>query len=111
PCRAVGLPPVRCTPTPPPACPTLPLHDALPIWNNADTPLRASIVADPLGTRRNTGDNTPAVVHVEMVAGDSVHVELSSKGGGSEDRKSTRLNSSHVSISYAVVCSQEETRW
>src|SRR5699024_7196735 len=53
-------------------------------WNNADNPLRASIVADPLGTRRNTGDNTPAVVHVEMVAGDSVHVELSSKGGGSE---------------------------
>lgn len=53
-------------------------------WAQADNPLRASIVADPAGTRRNTGDNTPAVVHVELVAGETVHVELSSKGGGSE---------------------------
>ncbi|GAB3673725.1 fumarate hydratase [Salinisphaera aquimarina] len=53
-------------------------------WGNADNPLRASIVGDPAGARRNTGDNTPAVVHVRMVAGDRVTVELSSKGGGSE---------------------------
>jgi fumarate hydratase class I len=40
----------------------------------ADNPLRASIVADPAGKRKNTGDNTPAVVHIELVQGDGVDV-------------------------------------
>lgn len=53
-------------------------------WTDADNPLRASIVADPAGARTNTGDNTPAVVHVEVVTGDTLEIELSSKGGGSE---------------------------
>ncbi|MBI3481001.1 MAG: fumarate hydratase [Nitrosomonadales bacterium] len=53
---------------------------------DADNPLRASIVADPAGKRKNTGDNTPAVVHVELVHGDSVEVRIAAKGGGSENK-------------------------
>ena len=48
--------------------------------------LRASIVADPAGKRKNTGDNTPAVVHVEFVPGDNVDVRIAAKGGGSENK-------------------------
>ena len=53
---------------------------------NADNPLRASIVSDPAFTRKNTRDNTPAVVHIEMVPGDTVDVKLAAKGGGSENK-------------------------
>ena len=53
---------------------------------DADNPLRASIVADPAGKRKNTGDNTPAVVHVELVQGDGVDVSIAAKGGGSENK-------------------------
>ena len=61
----------------------------------ADNPLRASIVADPAGARKNTKDNTPAVVHVEMVAGDKVEVLIAAKGGGSENKaKMAMLNPS-----------------
>ena len=49
-------------------------------------PLRASIVADPAGKRQNTGDNTPAVIHVSVVAGDKVGVTVAAKGGGSENK-------------------------
>jgi fumarate hydratase class I len=48
--------------------------------------LRASIVADPAGKRGNTRDNTPAVVHVELVAGEGVGVTVAAKGGGSENK-------------------------
>jgi fumarate hydratase class I len=48
--------------------------------------LRASIVADPAGKRLNTRDNTPAVVHVEMVPGGEVEVAIAAKGGGSENK-------------------------
>lgn len=51
-----------------------------------DNLLRASIVADPAGMRKNTGDNTPAVVHVELVQGDKVEVRIAAKGGGSENK-------------------------
>lgn len=51
---------------------------------NPDNPLRASVVQDPLGVRKNTRDNTPSVVHVEMVPGHKVSVEIAAKGGGSE---------------------------
>lgn len=51
-----------------------------------DNKLRASIVADPAGRRTNTGDNTPAVVHVELVQGDRVEVSIAAKGGGSENK-------------------------
>jgi fumarate hydratase class I len=51
-----------------------------------ENPLRASMVSPPIGDRRNTGDNTPAVVHVELVPGDTVEVRLAAKGGGSENK-------------------------
>ncbi len=51
-----------------------------------DNKLRASIVADPAGKRPNTRDNTPAVVHVEMVAGEGVDITVAAKGGGSENK-------------------------
>lgn len=49
-------------------------------------PLRASIVSPPVGLRKNTMDNTPAVIHVEMAEGDKVDVVVSAKGGGSENK-------------------------
>lgn len=64
-------------------------------YNNADNPLRASIVADPAGGRKNTKDNTPGVVHIEMVPGDKVEVMVAAKGGGSENKsKMVMLNPS-----------------
>ena len=48
--------------------------------------LRASIVADPAGTRKNTRDNTPAVIHMEVVAGETVEFNIAAKGGGSENK-------------------------
>lgn len=55
-------------------------------YRNDANPLRASVVADPFGRRRNTGDNAPAMLHVEMVAGTSVEFDVSAKGGGSENK-------------------------
>ncbi|MBO1518777.1 fumarate hydratase [Oceanisphaera pacifica] len=62
---------------------------------NADNPLRASIVADPAGKRLNTKDNTPSVVHIDMVPGNEVEVAIAAKGGGSENKsKMVMLNPS-----------------
>ena len=62
---------------------------------NPDNPLRASIVADPAGARKNTKDNTPSVVHVDLVAGSEVEVMIAAKGGGSENKtKMVMLNPS-----------------
>jgi fumarate hydratase, class I len=55
-------------------------------WTAPDNPLRASMVFDPLFSRPNTRDNTPAIVHVELVPGDTVEVTLAAKGGGSENK-------------------------
>ncbi|WP_108658811.1 fumarate hydratase [Acuticoccus kandeliae] len=55
-------------------------------YTDPDNPLRASIVADPLFARKNTGTNAPAVTHVRMVAGDKVKVSVAAKGGGSENK-------------------------
>ncbi len=64
-------------------------------YTHPDNVLRASIVSDPAGRRKNTGDNTPAVIHFDMVAGDEVHVNVAAKGGGSENKsKFTMLNPS-----------------
>ena len=52
----------------------------------ADNVLRASIVSDPAFGRKNTKDNTPAVIHMELVPGDTVEVKLAAKGGGSENK-------------------------
>ncbi|MCF8149219.1 MAG: fumarate hydratase [Burkholderiaceae bacterium] len=64
-------------------------------YGNAENPLRASVLADPAGARKNTRDNTPAVVHYEIVAGDQVDVICAAKGGGSEAKaKFAMLNPS-----------------
>jgi fumarate hydratase, class I len=58
-----------------------------------DNKLRASIVNDPAGARKNTKDNTPAVTHVELVLGGTVEVSIAAKGGGSENKaKMAMLN-------------------
>ncbi|HBP99872.1 MAG TPA: fumarate hydratase, partial [Gammaproteobacteria bacterium] len=60
-----------------------------------DNVLRASILADPAGARKNTGDNTPAVIHTEIVPGNKLEVKLAAKGGGSENKaKMVMLNPS-----------------
>lgn len=60
-----------------------------------DNILRPSILADPAGARKNTGDNTPAVIHTELVAGSILEVKLAAKGGGSENKaKLVMLNPS-----------------
>jgi fumarate hydratase class I len=55
-------------------------------YTDRDNPLRASMLADPDGKRTSTGDNTPAVTHVELVPGDKVEVIVAAKGGGSENK-------------------------
>jgi fumarate hydratase class I len=55
-------------------------------YNHPDNPLRASVIGDPAGTRRNTRDNTPAVIHTELVPGAEVEVRLAAKGFGSENK-------------------------
>nr|WP_233252561.1 fumarate hydratase [Maritimibacter sp. 55A14] len=60
-------------------------------------PLRASVVADPSGQRQNTSDNAPAVLQVEMVAGDTVEVHISAKGGGSGNKTRFAVRTRHAS--------------
>jgi fumarate hydratase class I len=68
-----------------------------------DNKLRASIVADPAFTRRNTRDNTPAVVHVELIEGDGVEIDISAKGGGSENKaKFAMLNPSDSIVDWVL---------
>ena len=55
-------------------------------YTDKDNPLRASVLTDPDGMRKNSRDNTPAVVHMEVVPGDRVEVKLAAKGGGSESK-------------------------
>lgn len=64
-------------------------------YTNPDNPLRASVLMDPAGKRINTKDNTPAVVHINMVPGDKVEIQIAAKGGGSENKtKMVMLNPS-----------------
>jgi fumarate hydratase class I len=70
---------------------------------NPDNVLRASVLADPAGKRTNTKDNTPAVVHIEMVAGDTVDVIVAAKGGGSENKsKMVMLNPSDSIVDWVL---------
>ncbi|MES1191524.1 MAG: fumarate hydratase [Steroidobacter sp.] len=55
-------------------------------YNWPDNKLRASIVNDPAFSRKNTRDNTPAVIHVELVPGDKLEIAVAAKGGGSENK-------------------------
>jgi fumarate hydratase, class I len=63
-----------------------------------DNTLRASIVNDPAGARKNTKDNTPAITHVEMVAGDKVDIQIAAKGGGSENKSKLVMLNPNESI-------------
>ncbi|CAM5614764.1 hypothetical protein SSTU70S_06872 [Stutzerimonas stutzeri] len=59
-------------------------------YNLPENVLRASILADPAGSRKNTKDNTPAVIHYSIVPGDKVEVDVAAKGGGSENKSEWR---------------------
>ena len=63
-----------------------------------DNTLRASIVNDPAGARKNTRDNTPAITHIEMVAGDTVDIQIAAKGGGSENKSKLAMLNPNESI-------------
>ena len=72
-------------------------------YTHPDNVLRASILADPAGARTNTKDNTPAVIHMEVVAGDTVDVTVAAKGGGSENKsKMAMLNPSDSIVDWVV---------
>ena len=65
--------------------------------------LRASVVADPHFERKNTRDNTPAVVHYDLVPGDTVEVTVAAKGGGSENKsKFVMLNPSDSIVDWVL---------
>ncbi|PTQ89285.1 fumarate hydratase [Agitococcus lubricus] len=68
-----------------------------------DNVLRASILKDPAGKRQNTKDNTPAVIHYEIVAGDKVDITVAAKGGGSENKsKMAMLNPSDSIVDWVL---------
>jgi fumarate hydratase, class I len=68
-----------------------------------DNVLRASILADPIFERKNTHDNTPAVIHMDVVPGDTVEVTVAAKGGGSENKsKLAMLNPSDSIVDWVL---------
>ncbi|WP_043766514.1 fumarate hydratase [Algiphilus aromaticivorans] len=72
-------------------------------YGNPDNVLRASVLRDPAGARQNTRDNTPAVVHYEIVPGDDVEVICAAKGGGSEAKsKLAMLNPSDSIVDWVL---------
>ncbi|AHX60750.1 fumarate hydratase [Aeromonas media] len=72
-------------------------------YTNPDNPLRASVLADPAGSRKNTKDNAPAVVHIDMIPGDKVEVSIAAKGGGSENKsKMVMLNPSDDVVEWVL---------
>ncbi|MFT6463326.1 fumarate hydratase [Halopseudomonas laoshanensis] len=72
-------------------------------YNLPENVLRASILADPAGKRTNTKDNTPAVIHYQMVPGDTVEFHVAAKGGGSENKsKMVMLNPSDSIVDWVV---------
>jgi fumarate hydratase, class I len=72
-------------------------------YTNADNPLRASVLDDPIFARKNTKDNTPCILTVEMVQGDTVDVIVAAKGGGSENKsKLVMLNPSDSIVDWVL---------
>ena len=72
-------------------------------YMNPDNKLRASIMADPDGARKNTGDNTPCVIHYDIVPGDKLEVHVAAKGGGSEAKtKFAMLNPSDSVVDWVL---------
>ncbi len=72
-------------------------------YNHPDNTLRASIVADPQFERKNTRDNTPAVINVEIVSGNKLDITVAAKGGGSENKsKLVMLNPSDSVVDWVL---------
>ena len=72
-------------------------------YNDPENKLRASVLADVLGSRKNTRDNTPAVIHVQLVPGDRLEVDVAAKGGGSEAKsKFAMLNPSDSIVDWVL---------
>ena len=72
-------------------------------YTHPDNKLRASVLLDPAGKRQNSRDNTPAVVHFEVVPGDGVEVICAAKGGGSENKsKMAMLNPSDSIVEWVL---------
>ncbi|MCG5514635.1 MULTISPECIES: fumarate hydratase [unclassified Ectothiorhodospira] len=72
-------------------------------YTDPDNTLRASVLLDPAGERRNSKDNTPAVVHMETVPGDHLEVICAAKGGGSENKaKMAMLNPSDSIVDWVL---------
>ncbi|HNR84554.1 fumarate hydratase, partial [Ottowia sp.] len=72
-------------------------------YNHPDNTLRASVVADPLFARKNTRDNTPAVINVQIVPGDKLDVTVAAKGGGSENKsKMVMMNPSDNLVDWVL---------
>lgn len=72
-------------------------------YKHEDNVLRASILADPDGARKNTGDNTPAVIHYKMVPGNTIDIHVAAKGGGSEAKsKFAMLNPSDSIVDWVL---------
>jgi fumarate hydratase, class I len=68
-----------------------------------DNVLRGSVLSDPAGTRKNTKDNTPAVIHYDIVPGNTVDVQVAAKGGGSEAKsKFVMLNPSDSIVDWVI---------
>src|SRR3954453_19972455 len=72
-------------------------------YNQSDNMLRASVVADPQFARKNTKDNTPAVIFTELVPGNKVDITVAAKGGGSENKsKMVMLNPSDSIVDWVL---------
>ena len=72
-------------------------------YTDPDNKLRASVLLDPAGARKNSKDNTPAVVHYEIVEGDTVDITCAAKGGGSENKsKLVMLNPSDSIVDWVL---------
>jgi len=72
-------------------------------WLNPENPLRASVLADPAGARKNTGDNTPAVIYTELVPGSAIDIRIAAKGGGSENKsKFVALNPGDSIVDWVI---------
>jgi fumarate hydratase class I len=72
-------------------------------YNLPENILRASIVNDPAGSRKNTTDNTPAVIHYSVVPGNIVSIDIAAKGGGSENKaKMAMLNPSDSIVDWVL---------
>ncbi len=72
-------------------------------YTHPDNVLRASILADPAGARKNTKDNTPAVIHYQIVPGSEIEFHVAAKGGGSENKsKMAMLNPSDSIVDWVL---------